>query len=195
MFLRRFLTKTFLSGDAEKALKLSLMMAHPKCSDNIWTDLGMSIFNADEHLGLFFGWLTPNGCSVDFAGIHYHLRAGDSGLAETDRNEYYKSGFRDIVKNYSKWDLINQHQSIQLLKWVKKDLFLDTSMVEYNEIIHAIKDAKENWNMSRDRIWTLIPNWLWGFYYGVSWKGSTWYCSTRVSDLIRIRDGHSIQFL
>lgn len=40
MFLRHFLTSTFSSGDTEKALKLSLMMAHPQCSDHIWNDLG-----------------------------------------------------------------------------------------------------------------------------------------------------------
>ncbi|GAA6101345.1 uncharacterized protein LOC125141308 [Tachysurus ichikawai] len=121
---RRFLTNTFLSGDTEKALKLSLMMAHPQCSDNIWNDLG----------------------------IRHQFRTRDPGLAVIDRNEYYKRGFKDIVKKYSKWDLIDQDQAIRLLQWVHKDLFLDTTTVDYKEIIHAIKDAKKKRNTSRDQL-------------------------------------------
>ncbi|XP_060731367.1 uncharacterized protein LOC132849154 [Tachysurus vachellii] len=121
---RRFLTNTFSSGDTEKALKLSLMMAHPQCSDNIWNDLG----------------------------IRHQFRTHDPGLAVIDRNEYYKRGFKDIVKKYSKWDLIDQDQAIRLLQWVHKDLFLDTTTVDYKEIIHAIKDAKRKINKSRDQL-------------------------------------------
>ncbi|KAK3546548.1 hypothetical protein QTP70_026928, partial [Hemibagrus guttatus] len=76
-------------------------------------------------------------------GIRHHFRTCDSGLPVTDRNAYYKRGFKDIVKKYSKWDLINQEQTIRLLQWVNKDLFLDTSTVEYKEIISAIKDAEK----------------------------------------------------
>ncbi|KAG7330659.1 hypothetical protein KOW79_006881 [Hemibagrus wyckioides] len=120
---RHFLTSTFSSGDTEKALKLSLMMAHPQCSDNI-----------RNHLG-----------------IRQHFRTCDLGLPVTDRNEYYKKGFKDVVKKYSKWDLINQEQTIRLLQWVNKDLFLDTSTVEYKEIINAIKDVKKKRRESLSR--------------------------------------------
>ncbi|KAB5578948.1 hypothetical protein PHYPO_G00188350 [Pangasianodon hypophthalmus] len=112
---RHFLTSTFSRGDTEKALKLSLIMAHPQCSDHIWNDLG----------------------------FHRHFRTCDAGLAVMDRNDYYKRGFKEIVKKYSKWDLINQDQTIRLIKWVQKDIFLDTSTVEYKEIINVIKDAKK----------------------------------------------------
>ncbi|KAI5619423.1 hypothetical protein C0J50_20820 [Silurus asotus] len=115
MLLRRFLTSTFLSGDTEKALKISFMMAHPQCSDHIRNDLG----------------------------ITHQFRNCDSGLGAVDRNAYYKRGFKDMVKKYSKWDLINQDQTIRLINWVQKDLYLDTSTVEYNEIMNAIKDAKK----------------------------------------------------
>ncbi|XP_060772412.1 uncharacterized protein LOC132883159 isoform X2 [Neoarius graeffei] len=112
---RHFLTSTFCSGDTEKALKLSLMMAHPQCSNHIWNDLGIS----------------------------HHFRTCDSGLGTIDRNDYYKRGFKDILKKYSKWDLIDLQQTIRLINWVQKDLFLDTSTVEYEEIINVIKDAKK----------------------------------------------------
>ncbi|KAF7706855.1 hypothetical protein HF521_020109 [Silurus meridionalis] len=112
---RHFLTSTFLSGDTEKALKISFMMAHPQCSDHIRNDLG----------------------------ITHQFRNCDSGLGAVDRNAYYKRGFKDMVKKYSKWDLINQDQTIRLINWVQKDLYLDTSTVEYNEIMNAIKDAKK----------------------------------------------------
>ncbi|KAM9500521.1 uncharacterized protein Hap1MRO34_003807 [Clarias gariepinus] len=112
---RRFLTSTFTSGDTEKALKLSLMMAHPQCSENIWSNLG----------------------------IHHHYRTCDLELKLKDRNDYYKRGFKDIVKKYSKSDLINHVQSIRLINWVQKDMFLDTSTVEYKEIIHVIKQTQK----------------------------------------------------
>ncbi|MCJ8731135.1 hypothetical protein PDJAM_G00195870 [Pangasius djambal] len=112
---RHFLTSIFSSGDTEKVLKLSLIMAHPQCSDHIWNDLG----------------------------IHHHFRTCDAGLAVMDRNDYYKRGFKEIVKKYSKWDLIDPNQTIRLIKWVQKDTFLDTSTVEYKEIINVIKDAKK----------------------------------------------------
>ncbi|MCI4376956.1 hypothetical protein PGIGA_G00197810 [Pangasianodon gigas] len=125
---RHFLTSTFSRGDTEKALKLSLIMAHPQCSDHIWNDLG----------------------------FHHHFRTCDAGLAVMDRNDYYKRGFKEIVKKYSKWDLIDQDQTIRLIKWVQKDIFLDTSTVEYKEIINVIKDAKKKkkkrTDMSMDKL-------------------------------------------
>ncbi|XP_053485952.1 uncharacterized protein LOC128610573 [Ictalurus furcatus] len=121
---RHFLTRTFSSGDTEKALKLSLMMAHPQCSDHIWNDLG----------------------------IPHHFRTCDSGLAAMDRNDYYKRGFKDIVKKYGRWDLIDQEQTIRLINWVQKDIFLNTSTAEYKEILHVIKGAKKTRNMSLDKL-------------------------------------------
>lgn len=103
-------------------------------------------------------WTYAN-CSIYFAGIRQHFRTCDLGLPATDRNQYYKRGFKDIVKKYSKWDLINQEQTIRLLQWVNKDLFLDTSTVEYKEIINAIKDAKKKRRESLSRQkWVLTLN-------------------------------------
>lgn len=80
-------------------------------------------------------------CSVQFSGIRRHVRTCDSGLGTMDRNDYYKRGFKDVVKKYSKWDLIDQDQAIRLIQWVQKDRFLDTSTAEYKEIITVIKHA------------------------------------------------------
>ncbi|XP_062850629.1 uncharacterized protein LOC134312545 [Trichomycterus rosablanca] len=112
---RDWLTNLFASGDTEKALKFSLMMAHPGCSDNVWNDLG----------------------------FQNRSKTCDSGLKETERNQYYKTGFRQIVKTYSKWNLIDQSQAIRLLKWVKNDTFLETSSPEYEEIITTLKTVNK----------------------------------------------------
>lgn len=60
-----------------------------------------------------------------------------------DRNDYYKRGFKDIVKKYGRWDLIDQEQTIRLINWVQKDIFLNTSTAEYKEILHVMKDEKK----------------------------------------------------
>lgn len=69
-----------------------------------------------------------------------------------DRNDYYKRGFKDIVKKYGRWDLIDQEQTIRLINWVQKDIFLNTSTAEYKEILHVIKGAKKTRNICLDKL-------------------------------------------
>ncbi|KAK2859990.1 hypothetical protein Q7C36_004156, partial [Tachysurus vachellii] len=109
-------TNTLASGDMEKVLKQSFILAHPTCSDHIRNSLG----------------------------IKHNFKYKNSGLSEADCHKYYKDGFEQLVCEYSRKKLIDQNQTDRLMQWVKKERYFDTSAVEYKEIKGAIKDKAVN---------------------------------------------------
>ncbi|KAK2859991.1 hypothetical protein Q7C36_004157 [Tachysurus vachellii] len=109
-------TKTLASGDMEKVLKQSFILAHPTCSDHIRNSLG----------------------------IKHNFETKNSGLSVADCHKYYKDGFEQLVCEYSRKKVIDNNQKDSLMKWVKEERYLDTSAVEYKEIKGAIKDKAVN---------------------------------------------------
>ncbi|KAK3546545.1 hypothetical protein QTP70_026927 [Hemibagrus guttatus] len=113
---RRLLTNTLASGDMEKLLKQSFILAHPGCSEKIRKTLG----------------------------VQHNFETQNSGLSMTDRYKYYKDGFDKIVREYSRKNLINQNQTARLQEWVKEERYWNTSASEYREINGFIKDKAGN---------------------------------------------------
>ncbi|XP_058250657.1 uncharacterized protein LOC131355984 isoform X1 [Hemibagrus wyckioides] len=113
---RHLLTNTLASGDVEKLLKQSFILAHPECSERIRKTLG----------------------------VQHKFDTQSSGLSMNDRNKYYQDGFDKIVQEYSKKNLIDQNQTTRLMKWVKEERYLDTSASEYREIKRVVKDKAVN---------------------------------------------------
>ncbi|XP_060731383.1 uncharacterized protein LOC132849163 isoform X3 [Tachysurus vachellii] len=109
-------TNTLASGDMEKMLMQSFILAHPTCSDHIRNSLG----------------------------IKHNIETKNSGLSVADCHKYYKDGFDKLVCEYSSKKLIDQNQTGRLMEWVKEERYFDTSAVEYKEIEGAIKDKAVN---------------------------------------------------
>ncbi|KAF5889868.1 uncharacterized protein DAT39_020426 [Clarias magur] len=83
---RELLTRTFANGDVEKAIKLSLIMAHPECSDRI----------------------------RDSLGIQNHLNTQNPGLEAAGIKKYYKNGFLGVLHEYNKRGVLDQNQRDRL---------------------------------------------------------------------------------
>ncbi|GAA6081740.1 uncharacterized protein LOC113657104 isoform X1 [Tachysurus ichikawai] len=114
---RDLLTNTLASGNMEKVLKQSFILAHPECSERIRNSLG----------------------------IKHNIESKNSGLSGVaDCHKYYKDGFDKLVGEYNRKKQIDQNQTDRLMEWVKEERYLDTSPVEYKEIEGAIKDKAVN---------------------------------------------------
>ncbi|XP_041934787.1 uncharacterized protein LOC121697358 [Alosa sapidissima] len=110
---RELISKTLVSGDVEKMMKQSLILAHPVTSQSLRDDAGLS--------------RPPQ-------------RANDNILCEDDTKLYYKMGNKNIVKRYCQDGIIDQNQRDRLLSWVQEDSHLDRNTPEYKECLDALKE-------------------------------------------------------
>ncbi|XP_041093940.1 uncharacterized protein LOC121306263 [Polyodon spathula] len=109
---RDHLTQTLLSGDAEKLLKMSFIVAHPFSSLRLKQDAGLNPREIEERM-------------INFP--------------EEATKSYYLIGFRKLVKQYCEDELINQNQKDGMLSWVEKESYLDVNTAEYKEILASFK--------------------------------------------------------
>ncbi|XP_027024306.2 uncharacterized protein LOC113657004 isoform X2 [Tachysurus fulvidraco] len=103
---RELLTDTFGNGDVVKALKLSLIMAHPESSDNIYSG---------------------------FSGGTDQSKYKECRLTPENINKYYKDGFKNIVNKYKTIEVIDEVNAAHLMAWVGDDKYLYQE--ELNKII------------------------------------------------------------
>ncbi|XP_047669287.1 uncharacterized protein LOC113663549 isoform X2 [Tachysurus fulvidraco] len=103
---RELLTDTFGNGDVVKALKLSLIMAHPESSDNIYSS---------------------------FSGETDQSKYKECRLTPENIKKYYKDGFKNIVNKYKTIEVIDEVNAAHLMAWVEGDEYLYQE--ELNKII------------------------------------------------------------
>ncbi|XP_072544781.1 uncharacterized protein [Salminus brasiliensis] len=111
---RSLVSEALTNGDIEQAMKCSLIMAHPQSSDNIRNQLE----------------------------IHRNSKPKNSGLSVESRNQYYQTGFRDMVIAYKEKGIIDQNQTTRLLKWVEENKYVNNNTPEYKDLIAKIEKAK-----------------------------------------------------
>ncbi|XP_063074230.1 trichohyalin-like [Engraulis encrasicolus] len=109
---RELVCNSAVSGDGEKMIKLSLILAHPMTSQNLREDAGIQ-----------------------------RQRLNHS-LSEDATKGYYKIGNLEIVKQYCKLGVIDQNQRDRLLSWVQEDGYLNHETSEYKECLDTCKSAK-----------------------------------------------------
>ncbi|XP_064798343.1 uncharacterized protein LOC135517719 isoform X2 [Oncorhynchus masou masou] len=108
---RKLLADTLASGDVEKSLKLSFIMAHPIASDQL----------------------------RDKAGKPNKLTLGSIDLSPEGTVFYYKAGFNQMLNHHSKEGIIDQNQQARLKSWVSDKKYMDPDTPEYNDILAAIQ--------------------------------------------------------
>ncbi|XP_064797117.1 uncharacterized protein LOC135517002 [Oncorhynchus masou masou] len=108
---RKLLADTLASGDVEKSLKLSFIMAHPIASDQL----------------------------RDKAGKPNKLALGSIDLSPEGTVFYYKAGFNQMLNHHSKEGIIDQNQQARLKSWVSDKKYMDPDTPEYNDILAAIQ--------------------------------------------------------
>ncbi|XP_029564674.1 uncharacterized protein LOC115159261 isoform X2 [Salmo trutta] len=108
---RKLLADTLASGDVEKSLKFSFIMAHPIASDQLRD-------KAEK----------PNPLT---------LRSID--MSPEGTVFYYKVGFNQMLNHHSKEGIIDQNQQARLKSWVSDKKYLDQNTPEYNDILAAIQ--------------------------------------------------------
>ncbi|KAG5267309.1 hypothetical protein AALO_G00220320 [Alosa alosa] len=101
---RKLISKILVSGDVDKMIKQSLILAHPVTSQSLRDDAGLS--------------RPPQ-------------RANDNILCEDDTKLDYKMGNKNIVKRYCQDGIIDHNQQDRLLSWVQEDSHLDRNTPEY----------------------------------------------------------------
>ncbi|CAB1318032.1 unnamed protein product [Coregonus sp. 'balchen'] len=105
----RLLADTLVSGDVEKSLKFSFIMAHPIASDQLR------------------------------AGNTNHLTPGSIIMSPEGTVLYYKAGFNQMLNHHCKEGIIDQNQLERLKSWVADKKYLDQNTPEYNDIRTAIQ--------------------------------------------------------
>ncbi|XP_060731332.1 uncharacterized protein LOC132849137 isoform X2 [Tachysurus vachellii] len=110
---RELLTDTFGNGDVVKALKMSLIMAHPVSSDYIRAELAKVSSGPDNN--------TPKS---QVKGGTDQSKKMASGLTPDNTNKYYKDGFKNTIKVYKEMKVIDQNQETRLMAWVEDDKYL-----------------------------------------------------------------------
>ncbi|XP_045074124.1 uncharacterized protein LOC121583538 [Coregonus clupeaformis] len=106
---RKLQADTLVSGDVEKSLKFSFIMAHPIASDQLRAG------NTNQ--------LTPGSIIMSHEGTVL----------------YYKAGFNQMLNHYCKEGIIDQNQRKRLKSWVADEKYLDQNTPEYNDIRTAIQ--------------------------------------------------------
>ncbi|CAB1318246.1 unnamed protein product [Coregonus sp. 'balchen'] len=108
----RLLADTLASGDVEKSLKFSFIMAHPIASDQL----------------------------RDKAGNPNRLTPGPTVISPEGTVLYYKAGFNQMLNHYCKEGIIDQNQLKSLKSWVADEKYLDQNTPEYKDICTAIQE-------------------------------------------------------
>ncbi|XP_029564672.1 uncharacterized protein LOC115159260 isoform X2 [Salmo trutta] len=108
---RKLLADTLASGDVEKSLKFSFIMAHPIASNQL----------------------------RDKAGKPNTLTLGSIDMSPEGTVFYYKAGFNQMLNHHIKEGIIDQNQQARLKSWVSDKKYLDQKTPEYNDILAAIQ--------------------------------------------------------
>ncbi|KAM9516901.1 uncharacterized protein ACWYII_044168 isoform 2-T2 [Salvelinus alpinus] len=108
---RKLLADTLASGDVEKSLKYSFIMAHPIASNQLRDKA-----EKPNKLTLESIDMSPEGTVL-----------------------YYKAGFNQMLNHHSREGIINQNQQASLKSWVSKKKYLDPKTPEYKDILAAIQ--------------------------------------------------------
>ncbi|CAK6983566.1 uncharacterized protein LOC122981724 [Scomber scombrus] len=84
---RELIARSLVSGDVERALKQSMILAHPVTSQELLADLGEA------------------------------RRPPHNLMSQEGTRGYYKAGFTNLVTAYSRQGLIDQNQKEQMMEW------------------------------------------------------------------------------
>uniref|UniRef100_UPI0037E76790 uncharacterized protein isoform X2 n=1 Tax=Semicossyphus pulcher TaxID=241346 RepID=UPI0037E76790 len=122
---RELLAETIISGDVERMLKQSMILAHPVNSQDIMVDLGEERKPCHEL------------------------------MSEEGVRGYYKAGFTNLVTVYSRQGLIDQNQRDRLMEWVDQDKHEDKNTPEYQSIrdyLEKLLDQREKKRRKREGV-------------------------------------------
>ena len=61
----------------------------------------------------------------------------DSGLTKSQRNQYYKKGFKRLGEIYVQKTFINQNEKTELRNWIENGEFLTDASLK-NEVLRAV---------------------------------------------------------
>uniref|UniRef100_UPI0037E947D5 uncharacterized protein n=1 Tax=Semicossyphus pulcher TaxID=241346 RepID=UPI0037E947D5 len=108
---RELLAETLVSGDVERMLKQSMILAHPVTSQEVMADLGEK------------------------------RKPPHNLMSEDGVRGYYKAGYTNLVTVYSRQGLIDQNQRDRLMEWVDQAKHEDKNTPEYQSIRDSLKSC------------------------------------------------------